>query len=52
LGPEGILFIDKKDSPNGKPLLVTANEVSGTTTIFEINVSSINDDDDDDEDDE
>lgn len=52
LGPEGILFIDKKDSPNGKPLLVTANEVSGTTTIFEINVSGLNDDDDDDEDDE
>ncbi|HVR36603.1 MAG TPA: choice-of-anchor I family protein [Methylomirabilota bacterium] len=37
LGPEGLVFIEAKDSPNGKPLLVTGNEVSGTTTVFEIN---------------
>ena len=36
LGPEGVLFIAAENSPNGKPLVVTANEVSGTTTIFEI----------------
>ena len=36
LGPEGILFIDAVDSPIGIPLLVTGNEVSGTTTIFSI----------------
>ena len=36
LGPEGILFIDAADSPIGIPLLVTGNEVSGTTTIFSI----------------
>jgi 2',3'-cyclic-nucleotide 2'-phosphodiesterase/3'-nucleotidase/5'-nucleotidase len=37
LGPEGILFIDEGDSPTGEPLVVTANEISGTTTIFKVN---------------
>ena len=37
LGPESILFIGKKDSPKkGVPLLVIANEVSGTTTIYAV----------------
>ncbi len=36
LGPEGLLFIEADDSPNGKPLLVVANEISGTTTIFQL----------------
>jgi hypothetical protein len=34
LGPEGILFIPAADSPNGRPLVVVANETSGTTTLF------------------
>ncbi|MBE9240994.1 choice-of-anchor I family protein [Synechocystis salina] len=37
-GPEGLIFIDAADSPNGKPLLVVSNEVSQTTAIFEVNV--------------
>ena len=36
LGPEGILFISADDSPIGEPLLVTGNEVSGTTTVFSV----------------
>lgn len=36
LGPEGIHFVAAKDSPNGKPMLVVCNEVSGTTSLYEV----------------
>ena len=39
LGPEGLVFVPAKDSPNGKPLLVVGNEVSGTTAVYQLNLS-------------
>jgi len=36
LSPEGLVFIPAEESPNGDPLLVLANEVSGTTSIFAV----------------
>lgn len=37
LGPEGLAFISAEDSPNGQPMLAVAHEVSGTTTLYQIN---------------
>ncbi|OAB62341.1 hypothetical protein AY599_14510 [Leptolyngbya valderiana BDU 20041] len=36
VAPEGIKFISASDSPNGNPFLAVGNEVSGSTTLFEI----------------
>lgn len=36
LGPEGLTFIKAEDSPNGKPMLVVGNEISGTTTLYQV----------------
>lgn len=39
LGPEGMVFVPADDSPNGAPLLLVGNEISGTTAIFQITVT-------------
>ena len=52
LGPEGLLFITARRSPNRRPLLVVGNEVSGTTTIFQVKVTGQPGKDDEDRDDE
>ena len=36
LGPESIAFVHKDDSPNGQPLLIIGNEVSGTVTVYQV----------------
>lgn len=37
LGPETVLFIPEEKSPDGKPLLLVANEVSSTIGIYRVN---------------
>jgi len=36
LGPEGLHFVPAVASPNGEPLLLVGNEVSGTTTVWQV----------------
>lgn len=36
LAPEGVLFIPTDRNPTKRPLVVTCNEVSGTTTVWAV----------------
>ena len=38
LGPEGLKFVPAGSSPTGRALLLVANEVSGTTTAYDVNL--------------
>jgi predicted extracellular nuclease/phosphodiesterase/alkaline phosphatase D-like protein/2',3'-cyclic-nucleotide 2'-phosphodiesterase (5'-nucleotidase family) len=40
-GPEVVTFVASQDSPNGQPLLITANEVSGTVTVYQLDAPKI-----------
>ncbi|MEU6249400.1 choice-of-anchor I family protein [Glycomyces sp. NPDC047010] len=35
-GPESIAFVAAADSPTGRPMLAVGNEISGTTTLWDI----------------
>jgi hypothetical protein len=37
-GPEGLALIPAAQSPNGKPLLIVGHEVSGSTTVLQIDL--------------
>lgn len=38
MGPEGVMFIPAAVSPNERNLLVVSNEISGTVTIYQIDI--------------
>ena len=40
-GPEGITYISGADSPDGKEYIIVANEISGTLTTYEVDVTSL-----------
>jgi DNA-binding beta-propeller fold protein YncE len=38
LGPEGLAFVSARSSPTGRPMLIVGNEISGSTTFYDISV--------------
>lgn len=41
LGPESIRFVPATGNPRGKPLLVVGSEVSGTTSVYEVAITAL-----------
>lgn len=41
VSPEGLVFIDSELSPTGEPMLLVANEVSGSTTFNNIHINPV-----------
>lgn len=41
LGPESIRFVPANANPRGKPLLVVGSEVSGTTSVYEVAITAL-----------
>lgn len=39
LAPESIVFVPAEESPTGDPLLIVANELSGSTTVWAIEIN-------------
>jgi len=39
VAPEGMAFVPWDASPNGQPMLIVGNEVSGTVAIYQINIT-------------
>ena len=35
-GPEGLVFVSGCDTSDGVPLVLVANEISGTTTMYQV----------------
>lgn len=45
VGPEGMIFVPAEESPNGRNMLVVASEVSGTVSMFQLDVNLLNTED-------
>jgi len=46
LGTEGLVFIPACRSPTRSPLVISAHKISGTTTVFQVNIEPPSDGDD------